>query len=81
MAYVGMGKSLLRQGRYSEAMKYFKLGSEKGLYSKAFKLQRNLLVERYFSLVLSSALIVAAILLALDLTNKKLKKLKGIGTR
>lgn len=56
IAYIGIGKSLLREGRYREAMRYFKLGDDRKNYSKAFKLYREQLVRQY----LDESLLVAA---------------------
>ena len=36
-AYIGIGRALMRQGEYKEAMKYFRLKWDDDNYSKAFK--------------------------------------------
>ncbi|HEX3022663.1 MAG TPA: gluconolactonase [Lachnospiraceae bacterium] len=45
MAYIGIGRSLLRQGHYKQAMHYFKLKLDEENYSKAFKLYRKQWIE------------------------------------
>lgn len=47
-AYVSIGKNLLMQDEYEEAMYYFKLGNDQTYYSKAFSGYRNLIVKKYF---------------------------------
>lgn len=48
-AYVGIGKSLLNEGRYTEAMNYFQTGYNVTYYSRAYKLYRDQQVEKYFT--------------------------------
>jgi len=48
IAYNGIGKYLLREGRYREAMSYFSLGHDTFYYSKAFKAYRNQIVKDNF---------------------------------
>ena len=45
LAYIGIGRSLLRQKKYKEAMEYFKLKYDVENYSKAFKQYRKEWVE------------------------------------
>ncbi len=45
LAYIGIGRSLLRQKRYKEAMKYFELKYDDDNYSKAYKQYRKEWVE------------------------------------
>jgi len=47
LAYIGIGRSLLRQERYEEAMKYFELKYDDKNYSKAYKQYRKLWVEEH----------------------------------
>lgn len=55
LAYVGIGKSQLRNGDYSAAMRNFKLGSDRIYYSKAFQMERKRLARLYFAPVMSVA--------------------------
>ncbi len=45
LAYIGIGRSLLRQDRFEEAMEYFKLKLDYKNYSKAYKLYRKERIE------------------------------------
>ncbi len=46
LAYIGIGRSLLRQGEYKKAMDYFKLKFDDDNYSKAFQLYRKEWIEK-----------------------------------
>ena len=48
IAYVGIGKVLLRQGEYKQALEYLKLGYDREYYSKAFGKYRKEMVRKYF---------------------------------
>ena len=52
-AYAGIGKALLRQGEYSEAMKYFKQSKDQPEYSKAFLLYRKEVLREYFPAIMT----------------------------
>jgi tetratricopeptide (TPR) repeat protein len=45
LAYIGIGRSYIRQGNYEEAMAYFKLKNSDENYSKAFKHYRKQWIE------------------------------------
>ncbi len=47
-AYVAIGKNLLMQDEYEQAMHYFKLGNDKTYYSTAFMGYRNIVLQKYF---------------------------------
>ncbi|WP_308634604.1 YIP1 family protein [Paenibacillus silvisoli] len=56
VAYIGIGKSLLKQGDNQAAMKYFKLGNNREKYSEAFKRYRKeIVMERFGTIVLCLA--------------------------
>ena len=63
LAYIGLGKSYLRQKRYKEAMELFKLKRDRRDYSKAFKYYRKEWIEKNFAWLM--ALIIAVILIPL----------------
>ena len=62
LAYIGIGRSLLRQERYEEAMNYFEVKYDDDNYSKAFLLYRKQWVEEniFWIVVLVVALIVVS---------------------
>ncbi|REJ12792.1 MAG: hypothetical protein C6W59_12590 [Paenibacillaceae bacterium] len=78
-AYSGIGKALLRQGKYAEAMQYFKLSMDQRNYSKAFQLRRKEVLREYLPAVLSAAMAVTAGLLLLKKLRKMLRR-KGAAT-
>ena len=57
-AYVGIGKTLLNQERYTEAMDYFQIGYNVTYYSRAYKLARDEVIQKYFTTVVSIVLVV-----------------------
>lgn len=65
LAYIGVGRSLLRQERFEEAMEYFELKYDDDNYSKAFKQYRKAWVEEHilviFIIVFAALLIPMAI--------------------
>jgi len=61
MAYVGLGKTYLAEGRYEEAMECFESGNNKEYYSKAFQYYRKELMEKYFPIAV--AVVFIAIIL------------------
>lgn len=63
LAYIGLGKSYLRQKRYKEAMELFKLKRDRRDYSKAFKYYRKEWIEKNFAWIV--ALIIAVVLIPL----------------
>ena len=71
LAYIGIGRSLLRQKKYSEAMDYFKLKHDAQNYSKAFKQYRKEWVE-------DNIVIIVIVILLLFLVPMGIGKLKAI---
>lgn len=71
LAYTGIGKALMNEGQFKEAMKYFKLGQEKEYYSDAFKEYRTQVLREHFSLIMF-------LLLALIILVYLLKNLRGL---
>ncbi len=48
IAYAGIGRSLLRQKRYEEAMEYLRAGQDRTYYTKAFEKVRNATIRAWF---------------------------------
>lgn len=65
IAYNGIGKLLLRQGNFKEAMDYFELGHDEYYYSKAYKEYRNQILEDNFGLILSGIIIIGGTIFGL----------------
>lgn len=70
LAYVGIGKSLLRNGKYQEAMRYFELGHNAEYYSDAFKQYRNDLLKENFGILMTGIVIIVVAGVALTVTKK-----------
>ncbi len=72
LAYIGIGRSLLRQEQYKEAMEYFELKYDDDNYSRAFKQYRKEWVEANIGWIF---LLVFAVL-CVPLMVGKVKKIK-----
>lgn len=65
MAFIGIGRSLMRKEEYPEAMKYFKMANDRENYGRAFKFYRKVWVEEnigWLILVLAAVLIIPLVL-------------------
>lgn len=71
LAYIGIGRSLLRQERYHEAMEYFELKYDADNYSKAYKQYRKEWVEEHI-------VIIVVVILLLFLVPLSIGRIKGI---
>lgn len=69
LAYIGIGRSLLRQEKYREAMDYFELKYDDENYSKAFKQYRKEWVEENIAWIVIA--IVALFLIPLGIGKVK----------
>jgi len=58
LAYVGIGKTMLRENRYREAMEYFKLGHNRDYYSKAFQEYRDELLKNNFDVIMTALVVL-----------------------
>lgn len=66
-AYGGIGKANLRQGKYKEAVQYFKRSMDHTNYSKAFLLYRKEVLRGYFSTVMT---VIIILLIGLPILKK-----------
>ncbi|MGZ9585114.1 YIP1 family protein [Paenibacillus marinisediminis] len=60
VAYIGIGKSLMKKGDYEAAMRYFKLGNHRENYSEAFKQYRKEIVINHFGTIVLMVVLGAA---------------------
>lgn len=77
LAYVGVGRSYLRQGRYKDAMDQFEVVRDSTNYSKAFKYYREQVVEKnivWVIIVLAALLIVPKAIRAIIKLRKEIKE-------
>ena len=70
-AYVGIGRALLQQERYQEAMDYFRTAMDSKNYSEAWRLRRMELVEENIGVIFA----VVVILLALPPVIRRIRKI------
>ena len=73
MAFRGVGRSLLRQNRFEEAMEYFRLAHDRSNYGRAFKLYRKEWVEKNIWWIV----LCLAVLLIVPLGIGRAKRMKG----
>ena len=65
LAFRGIGRAILRQNRYQEAMEYFELAHDQENYGRAFKMYRKEWIEKnvwWIILILAALLIVPLVL-------------------
>lgn len=76
MAYLGLGKIALEQGKYEEAMEYFKIIRDKTYYEKAYKLNREEILQKAgfltFIAIIAVILVVAWLIGKIGRYNEKL---------
>lgn len=72
LAYIGVGRALLREENFKEAMRYFKLANDEVNYSKAFQEQRKIWVEENIGWIF----VVVALALALPLMVGRIRKIR-----
>lgn len=72
LAYIGIGRSLLRQERYHEAMDYFELKYDDHNYSIAFKQYRKEWVKEHIQIIV----IVLLVLIIIPLSVGKIRRTK-----
>jgi len=58
VAYVGIGKARLMEGKNKEAMTYFKNGNSKKYYSKAFKRYRQEILRENFGVMMTTIVLI-----------------------
>lgn len=63
LAYDGVGRALLRQGDYREAMTNFRLGSNRAGYSDALRHYRRDIIESYFGYFMSGIIVLVVVAL------------------
>lgn len=61
LAYIGIGRALLRQDKFEEAMEYFKLKLDYKNYSKAYKLYRKEWIEDHIAYIFTIIVILIVV--------------------
>ena len=70
MAFRGIGRALLRQGDYREAMDYFEMAHDRPNYGRAFRLYRKDWVEKNIWWVIGALLVLIAVSLTFRISKK-----------
>ena len=70
-AYIGMGKALIKDGEYKQAMELFRTASNKELYSQAYQEYRKELMSRWLLLIPVVAIaVIAGVLWLFSVINR-----------
>ncbi len=78
IAYTGLGKNLLMQDKYEEAMYYFKLGNAREYYSKAYNGYRGEQIRSHFWIIALVFVALVSLLVWSEVRyHKNLKKGEG----
>lgn len=72
LAFIGIGRSLMRQDQYEEAMEYFKMGHDRENYGRAYRYYRKELVEKNIGWVVA----VVIVLIVIVFVRKFVQKVK-----
>ena len=72
MAFRGIGRTVLRQNKYEEAMDYFKMAHDRENYGRVFKLYRKEWIEKHIGLIF----LVLGLLILIPLALGRIKKMK-----
>ncbi len=79
MAYLGIGKNLLENEEYKEAMSYFRLIGNKTYYGQAFKLYREEILDKYGLLIfIAFVAILAAVIILFKKINRHNEKVTEV---
>ena len=81
LAYIGLGKALFAQERYSEAMEMFKASYETAQYSLAYTELRNDVMQRPYVLIPLVIAVVLLVYLLIKLLGKAKKKNKAVSLK
>ncbi len=70
MAYRGIGRALLRQEKYSEAMEYFEMAHDRTNYGRAFRLYRKEWVEKNIGWIVGILVVLIVVFLGRQIVKK-----------
>ena len=74
-AYVGIGKNLLMQEKYHDAMEYFRLGNNREFFSKAYKGYRSEVMRDHFGIIAAIAVILIGLVIGSEIAyNRKQRR-------
>lgn len=70
LAHIGIGKVYYQYGQYKEALDHFKIANDRMNYESAFALYRESLIADHFDLLMTSLVVVLALLVVWKLFGK-----------
>ena len=74
-AYVGIGKNLLMQEQYEDAMYYFKLGNNREFYSRAYKGYRSeVMRDNFWIIAVIAVVFISAVIYSEIAYNRKSRR-------
>lgn len=76
LAYSGIGRALLREGRYREALDYLQRGDDREYYSKAYSVVRNEDLKEHFTLIAVGVLLLILLPFVIRQLKKGIKRRK-----
>jgi tetratricopeptide (TPR) repeat protein len=77
-AYAGVGRALLKENRYDEALEYFKLGDSREEYSQAYRIVRLNVIRDNAPWVVCAVVVAVILFKLLGLLLRKLGRKKGM---
>ncbi|WP_017473011.1 hypothetical protein [Amphibacillus jilinensis] len=77
-AYTGIGKSLLQQDQYEQAMHNFEQSLDQNNYSKAYLLYRNRLLRDHFNVIMSTILGTVSVITIIVVYRKIAKRKRRV---
>lgn len=79
IAYIGTGRSLLYQQKYSESMKYFRAVGDHEYYSSAFWELRNQWIKKYMAVIIAAIALLVVWFYVNMFKNKQRKRRVAMG--
>ena len=73
LAFIGIGRSLMREEKFGEAMNYFKMAHDRENYGRAYRYYRKEMIEKNIGWVVA----VIAVLLVVPVVLNRIKKIKA----
>ncbi len=74
LAHIGIGKVYYQQGKYAEALKHFEIANDRMNYQDSFSLYREQVIGNYFSLIMTSILVLVILFILWRFFGKSIMK-------
>ena len=81
LAYLGIGKALLRRGEYKEAMEYFTLAHNATYYSKAYAEYRDIILSNNFNWIMTAVILLVVLWITMTYRNSLKRKNLALAAR